>query len=260
MTMWEMFDKIVCIHFLPYKNDRLKNITSELDRIGILKSGKFDWEFTTPNPIYDYIRIPAAKNTKDRGITKATKVYTLHYYSLLKKLQYFGYEHVLILEDDVVFRKDVGEIAKIVGETPPDWDIVNYDPFRRMGWKGPGKGYWGHYYDLQGNEVNKDWDGDTFLRYHSVVYQADAMAFSKRGIDHILKSMDERFAPMDRYTWEHTEGLNTYCTSGANNICVQNKNYHNKMTGDGYSSTFAQIYGKDFDLSKFNLEVQNVQQ
>ena len=44
MTMWEMFDKIVCIHFLPYKNDRLKNIASELDRIGILKSGKFNLE------------------------------------------------------------------------------------------------------------------------------------------------------------------------------------------------------------------------
>ena len=41
--IWDVFDKIVCIHFLPYKNDRLKNIASELKRIGILNSGKFDW-------------------------------------------------------------------------------------------------------------------------------------------------------------------------------------------------------------------------
>jgi hypothetical protein len=63
---------------------------------------------------------------------------------------------------------------------------------------------------------------------------------------------------MAKCTSDGTDGLNTYCTSGANNICVQNKNYDVRIS-EGYSSTFAQIYGKDFDLSKFNLEVQNVQ-
>ena len=258
--IWDMFDKIVCIHFLPYKNDRLKNIALELKRIGILNSGKFEWEFTVPNKFYDYVKVPKDKTKHGHGtITPVTRPYAIQYYTLLKKLLYMGYERVLIFEDDVVFRKDVGEIAKIVGETPPDWDIVNYDPFRRMGWLGAGKGYWGHYYDLKGNEVKKDWDGDTFLRYHSVVYQADAMAYTRRAVEQIISKMEEMFVPADWYSWMDTGDLKTYCTSGANNICVQNKNYHNKMTGDGYSSTFAQIYGKDFDLSKFNLEVQNVQ-
>ena len=95
-STWDRFDKIACIHYLPYMNERFSIIRSELDRIGVLNSGKFFWEFTTPNPIYDYIKIPASKNTHDKGITKATKAYTLQYYSLLKKLQHFGYDHVLI--------------------------------------------------------------------------------------------------------------------------------------------------------------------
>ena len=256
MHIWDRFDKIACIHFLPYMNERFSIMKSELDRIGILNSGRFFWEFTTPNPIYDYIRIPAAKNTGDKGITKATKVYTLQYYSLLKKLQHFGYEHVLIFEDDAAFLKDLDRLDAIVKAAPEDYDILNLDPFRRDGWLGAGKGYWGHYYDLEGNEVKKDWNEGMYLRYNSVVYQTSAMAFSKRGIDHILKSMDERFAPMDRYTWEHTEGLNTYCTTKGNNICVQNKSFHDKLTGDGYASTMEQIYGKDFESERYNISWQ----
>lgn len=251
--IWDRFDKIACIHYLPYMEERFGKMKAELDRVGILDCGRFFWELTTPNPIYDYIRIPVDKNTHDKGITKATKVYTLHYYSLLKKFQLLGYEHVLILEDDIAFRKDVDELAKIVKSAPEDYDILNLDPFRRNGWLGAGKGNWGHYYDLKGNEVKKDWNDGLYMRYDSVVYQADAIALSKRGIDHIIQGLDDKFAPADRYTWDGTDGLNTYCTSGANNICVQNKNYHNKMTGDGYSSTFAQIYGKDFDLTQYNL-------
>ena len=258
-STWDRFDRIACIHYLPYMEERFGTIKSELDRIGVLNSGKFFWEFTTPNPIYYYIRIPADKSTKDKGITKATKVYTLQYYSLLKKMQHFGYGHVLIFEDDVAFLNDLDRLSAIVKAAPEDYDILNLDPFRRDGWLGAGKGYWGHYYDLDGNEVKRDWDGGLYLRYNSVVYQTSAMAFSKRGINHILESMDSKFAPIDRYTWEGTDGLNTYCTSGANNICVQNKTFHTKMTGDGYSSTFDQIYGKGFDLSKYNITWKNPQ-
>ena len=36
--------------------------------------------------------------------------YTIDSFSLLKKLQFRGYEHVLVLEDDIVFHKDLGFI------------------------------------------------------------------------------------------------------------------------------------------------------
>lgn len=268
--IWDRFDKIVCIHYLPYMEERFGRIKAELDRVGILDCGRFFWELTTPNPIYDYIRIPSEKNSHDKGITKASKVYTLHYYSLLKKFQLLGYEHVLILEDDIAFRKDVDEISKIVNAAPEDYDILNLDPFRRNGWNGAGKGYWGHYYDLKGNEVKNDWDDGLYMRYDSVVYQTSAMAFSKRGIDHIIQGLDDKFAPMDRYTWEGTNGLNTYCTTGMNNICVQNVT-NKKMLGGAWSASSQKKFYAEYTSGKFNIsqsvvddfkkmmEVQNVQ-
>lgn len=33
--IWDRFDKIVCIHYLPY-TERFENIKSELKRVGIL--------------------------------------------------------------------------------------------------------------------------------------------------------------------------------------------------------------------------------
>ena len=56
--MWNRFDKIVCIHYLPYKNERFRNIALELKRVGILGLPQFEWEFTVPNKFYEYIRFP----------------------------------------------------------------------------------------------------------------------------------------------------------------------------------------------------------
>ena len=44
--MWEMFDKIVCIHYLPNKGERWAKMTSEFERVGLLGSDRFQFEFT----------------------------------------------------------------------------------------------------------------------------------------------------------------------------------------------------------------------
>ena len=40
-----------------------------------------------------------------------------------------GYKRVLILEDDIVFHKDLNFVAEVVNSTPDDFDVMNYDPF-----------------------------------------------------------------------------------------------------------------------------------
>ena len=57
-AMWDRFDKIVCMHYLPYKQERWGHITSELERVGILNLPKFEFEYTVPSPFYDYLRFP----------------------------------------------------------------------------------------------------------------------------------------------------------------------------------------------------------
>lgn len=185
--MWNMFDKIVCIHYLPYKEERFEVIKSELERVGILGLPQFEWEFTVPNKFYDYVRVPKDKTKKGHGtITPTTRPYAIQYYNLLKKCELMGYKNVLILEDDIAFMKNLDDIKRVLEATPKDWDIVNYDPFKRRGWLGAGKGYWGHYYDLNGNEVKVNDVPGEFLRYNSVVYQTSAIAYTKRAITHVL--------------------------------------------------------------------------
>ena len=62
--------------------------------------------------------------------------YTVDTFSLLKKMKFRGYEHVLFIEDDVVFRNDLDYIKKVVENTPGDFDVMNYDPEILFGFNG----------------------------------------------------------------------------------------------------------------------------
>ena len=251
-SMWNMFDKIVCLHFIPWDDERFEATKKELKRVGILDLPQFDWELTVPNKFFEYIKIPAGKIQRGHGtVTKKTLQQTLHQYTLFKKLQLQGYQRVLFLEDDIAFHKDLDFIKSILEQTPEDWDVANFDPFRRRGWLGAGKGYWGHYYDLKGNEVPYDWNGETFLRYNSVVYNTDCVGLTGKAIAQIVERQENNLCPGDWYTWRETGDLNTYCVSKGNNICVQNKTFDTKVS-DEYSSTFAQVY-KGLDLTKYNI-------
>lgn len=256
-NMWNRFDKIVCIHYLLFKEQRFENCKSELERVGILNLPQFEWEFTVPNKFYEYIKFPDKKGS---GAKKFSLQYTFHYYTLLKKLQYLGYNNVLILEDDIAFRKDLKEIRTLLEATPEDYDIMNYEPFRRKGWKGNGKGCWGKYYDLNGNLVNQNWCEELVMRYNSIIYDTGMIAFSKRCIDHIVNRLETEAAKtIDCYTWgENGEmnGYNTYCTTGANYVGIQNKDvYTNKISSDKDVNTIHHCYEvtADFDKRKFNV-------
>ena len=130
---WNIYDKIICIHYLPYR-ERLTNIQSELKRVGILDLPQFEFYETIDNELYNDILngIPGYKIGKIRSysplVHKLNINYTIDSYSLLKKLNFYGYERVLILEDDIVFHKDLDYVNKVIESTPDDFDVMNYDP------------------------------------------------------------------------------------------------------------------------------------
>ena len=132
---WNIYDKIICIHYLPYR-ERLTNIQSELKRVGILDLPQFEFYETIDNELYNDILngIPGYKIGKTRSysprVHKLNINYTIDSYSLLKKLNFYGYERVLIIEDDAVFHSDAKLIFDILNSTPMDFDIVNYDPIK----------------------------------------------------------------------------------------------------------------------------------
>ena len=256
-NLWKRFDKIVCIHYLPHSEMRLDGIKKELDRVGILNSGKFEFEYTVPWFFIDKIKWSPRKKTK--GCTPTKIQYGLQYCNLLKKLRYFGYKHVLICEDDIVFRKSLDEIKSILDKTPDDFDIMNYEPFRRKGWLGAGNGCWGKYYSLSGEEVNQDWDEEPIMRYDSVVYDLGLAGLSDKGMSRIIDRIEddsEIIGTPDNFTHSKNgrmSDLNLYCTTGDNSLAIQMKdNYTNKLSGDSERNSLDHCY-KKFDFSKFNL-------
>lgn len=66
-----------------------------------------------------------------RSVNESNIKYTIDSYALLKRLQFFDYQKVLILEDDIVFHKDLNFVADVVNSTPDDFDVMNYDPLVR---------------------------------------------------------------------------------------------------------------------------------
>lgn len=111
---WDMFDKIVCIHYLPYE-DRIEGIKSQLKRVGILDLPQFEWHYTVDNKFSKYLMdaIPPDKINK-WGVCDKNIKYTIDSYVLLKQLQHFGYERVLFLEDDIMFHNDLNFIRDVV--------------------------------------------------------------------------------------------------------------------------------------------------
>ena len=247
--MWEMFDKIVCVHYLPYKEERFDELKKELDRVGILNSGKLFFELTVPSPFYEFLKFPSGRI--GRFFSATEKPYAIQYYTVLKKMMYLGFDRILVIEDDNRFFKNIDDIKRVLDKTPADWDIVNYDPRRRKGWLGNGKGYWGHYYDLNGNDVDKDWNDDTFIRYNSVVYNTNCVGYSKQAIQRFVENTEKCLLNADGYTWKDTDGLNTYCATKGNNICIQNLTF--KKLSDYNNLDFKKMYGSDLDFSKYNI-------
>lgn len=209
---------------------------------------------TVPNPWYKYIcRRGGAGKKLQRGhfLIGPRKInYAMDFFNMMKKMQLKGYNNVLFLQDDVLFHKDLDFIKKLLDNTPEDYDIVNYDPGRGKGWLGNGRGCWGHYYDLKGNEVPRNWDEELFVRYNSVVYRLDCVAMTKRAIDHIVKKDEEILSVGDWYTWKDTGDLKTYCTTGNNYMTLQDVRFEEKMSDDYDMDT---LY-KDIDLSNYGME------
>ena len=91
----------------------------------------------------------------------------------MKKLEYFQYKNVLIIEDDVVFLKDIAALGKIFGAMPSDFDVCNFDPF---------------IYKI--NDTAKYTTvNQYFLKYSDAcVFNASCIGLSRKAIQHIIKS------------------------------------------------------------------------
>lgn len=140
------FDHIYCLHCLDYA-DRKPELDVELERVGILNSGIFEYYYSTKSPLLDYMR----KAMREAGCASFVTEIDAHFYCtyehyrILKDALLRGFERVLIIEDDVRFLKDLTKLQTLI-ESTPDVDYVNYfthtiDPSRYLSYSRHGSWY-----------------------------------------------------------------------------------------------------------------------
>ena len=115
-----------CIHYIPNK-ERIDDIALELERVGILESSNFQWKYSTfYGNIQEKLFSQLVKEKKTTLKSHQRMNAALTHYACIKEAYESGAKNVLILENDVVFLKDIEKIKEIIN-SKPDRDVILFD-------------------------------------------------------------------------------------------------------------------------------------
>lgn len=118
------FDKIVCVHYLPYK-ERYETLCKELDYVDILNSPIFEWKYVLNNEKILNIGQKSSFNQMHKNVNSISN--TLSEFDIWNLSAFYDYKHTLIIEDDVLFRKNKEQIFEVLENLPDDYDICLFD-------------------------------------------------------------------------------------------------------------------------------------
>ena len=229
---WQAFDKIFCIHYLPYR-ERIEAIKDQLQKIGILNAPNFEFYFTVSNPYYKFLLLKDnQKSNFKNDLLKIDWKYedseiktgidlchlnisnislTIDSYNFLKICLARGFQNVLVIEDDVFFLKDSSYIKCALSNMPKKYDVINFNP-----------------YTVESNSQRMHSFNKFYKRYQGIeVFNMSCVALSRRAIQHIVDSQEKILEPFDRYTWKNAEDLQTYLASKP--LCIQSSAYDNRQ-------------------------------
>ena len=198
MIDWsKYFDRIYCIHFVQYTK-RKQLLEFELNRVGILNSGIFQYQFTYNNfkfnqYIKEVLNIPCHFY---RYISVA-----LGHYEAIRDAYNKDYNRILIIEDDVRFLRDLNKIEQILNNRPQNTNLILYDKFIY------------YKYELkQFMPINNYYS--TFKNcWSAACYQLD-----RKGMQKLISLMETELKNPDNYFFEAEKYLNDiiYCCSKTN--------------------------------------------
>ena len=143
---WNIFDKIYCIHYLPYK-ERFEDIKKTLSGLNISQQSNFEWFFTTKNKIFNYLFdilrdkhiltcMTEQESNGFEGYIKNDKVFNLaiNTYNLINMAYLLDYQRILIIEDDITPLKDKVLFNNIMENIPLDYNIISMEYWFRLKW------------------------------------------------------------------------------------------------------------------------------
>lgn len=199
-TWRENFEHVYCISYAPYKKRREK-LFKELRRVGIIHPDSdrdkdepfFTMHYTVENQFEEMLlthpgfRWPKHNKRFNRGALSLA----IGHYCVMKEALSLGYLRILIIEDDIVFLRDLDKISDIVSNRPMA-DIIMYDKVMpstcRQSWEN----------DL---EMKKTQDREyVYLGKDDIVWTTSCYSVDSSAMWHITECQEESFNVADYYT------------------------------------------------------------
>ena len=221
MIKWEKkFDAIYCIS-LADNISRRDDLKKELSRVGILNLNIFHWKITVKNELYKYIwNNPSLKANKWWFHLTGTLNCTLEHYAVYKECLALGYKRVLILEDDVVFLKDIKEIQKAIDNIPQNYDILKFNSY-----------FSGTEEEIQ-KVINDNKINDYYFDYSSLQQiSAACYAVSSKAMLILSKYQETFYQPSDAILNVQNTEIDSKLVrvSTIKDICIQNFTYKDDL-------------------------------
>lgn len=242
---WSIFDSIWCITFTGYP-ERRKAVESELKRVGILDSGRFNWRFTFPT-IFDNILFDVTKKRLKKNECRSVSSMScaLGHYGCIKTAYELGHEFTLVMEDDIRFLNDVGKISDVLKDIPPCSDVVNFDVL-------PSSKEWNPKSFKE--FVNANSYNEHFFKYNSL-WGGSFYALSRNAMKAICTRYEQVLFPSDSYISGFINlGKEISFYASSPNICCQvaySNSVNSSLFGNGALHIPYSIIGLDY--SEYNI-------
>ena len=197
-TWRQNFEHVYCVSYAPYKKRREK-LFEELKRVGIIHSeldGEknepfFSMHYTVENPFEQMLLTHPGFNwpKHNKRFNKGALSLALGHYCVMKEAMSLGYLRILIIEDDIVFLKDLSVINDII-ENIPLSDVIMYDKVV------PSRAAWEN--DLSCRR-SRDWNY-VLLSKEDIVWTTSCYSVDAAAMWHITECQEKSFNVADYYT------------------------------------------------------------
>ena len=191
---WDQFDYIGVVCYTGYR-DREEKLVKELKRVGLINNVHFHWD--TPSVFRDIL----FKASSKKGLANDQGCFCMlvKHYEVVKTAYDLGCKSVLVMEDDIRFMRNLGEIGSMLSRIPLDYDHIMLD--RNV--QDPGEQE--RYVEFAHKNQKGTWG--RFRKTGST----GCYAFSRRGMRRYIQIIEEAavkgsFRNPDYYFWDERDG------------------------------------------------------
>lgn len=216
---WNRFDGVYAICCEKYQ-DRMNDLKKELGRVDLLPKVEFVVDY--PNPFIDLLANTIKFSNQSAHQRTSFRCGYSHYKTILEAY-HRGKNHILLIEDDIVFLKNKKRLAEAVNGIPNDFDFAMLD-------KNPNEKA-----HIEGIESKKQWD--TYERFNS----SGCYAMSRAGMARFIENYEHGLATRnlrnnDNYFWRSAMGNDLHLYAAYPNLAVQRE----YSTSVSYMNTYYQ--------------------